>query len=180
MRDLPNSLKAKEVFSVTNIEPLTINGTDWNSEFIWVYCCKLGETLTNFSFFIDFALKYCIKNIRWCLDDYILLNWFQISAWSCETYLTLLYMSSIALQNTSNAGITMRFWNALNIKTTFAFITVRKLWASSLSLSKPRLPTDIRCSISIMFFSRGSVCNIPVFANSYYLHICNTYRCIPI
>ena len=28
LRDLPNSLKAKEVFSVTNIEPLTINGTD--------------------------------------------------------------------------------------------------------------------------------------------------------
>ena len=169
-------MKAKEVFSVTNIEPLTINGTYWNSEFIWVYCCKLGETLTNFSFFIDFALKYCIKNIRWCLDDYI--NWFQISAWSCETYLTLLYMSSIALQNTSNAGITMRFWNALNIKTTFAFITVRKLWASSLSLSKPRLPTDIRCNISIMFFRRGSVCNIPVFANSYVLITCNVYICI--
>ena len=71
MRNLPNSLKAKEVFSVTNIEPLTINCTDWNSEFIWVYCCKLGETLTNFSFFIDFALKYCIKNIRWCFGDYI-------------------------------------------------------------------------------------------------------------
>ena len=84
-------------------------------------------------------------------------------------------MSSIALQNTSKAGITMRFWNALNIKTTFAFITVRKLWASSLSLSKLRLPTDIRCNISIMFFSRGSVCNIPVFANSYYLIICNIY-----
>ena len=84
-------------------------------------------------------------------------------------------MSSIALQNTSKAGITIRFWNALNIKTTFAFITVRKLWASSLSLSKLRLPTDIRCNISIMFFSRGSVCNIPVFANSYYLITCTIY-----
>ena len=176
MRYLPNSLKAKEVFSVTNIESLTIYGTNWDSKLIWVYGCELGETLTNFSFFIDFALKYCIKNIRWCFGDYIVLyNWFKISAWSCETYLTLLYMSSIALQNTSKAGITMRFWNALNIKTTFAFITVRKLWASSLSLSKLRLPTDIRCNISIMFFRRGSVCNIPVFANSYVLITCNVY-----
>ena len=73
MRYLPNSLKAKEVFSVTNIESLTIYGTNWDSKLIWVYGCELGETLTNFSFFIDFALKYCIKNIRWCFGDYIVL-----------------------------------------------------------------------------------------------------------
>ena len=73
MRDLPNSLKAKEVFSVTNIESLSIYGTDWNSELIWIYCCKLGKTLTNFSFFINLALKYCIKNIRLCFGDYIVL-----------------------------------------------------------------------------------------------------------